>query len=132
MLTHLLPKVWQQILSFVFVRSNQYTEQFIQTCDETYDRNDTFDMARLMSCLREEILQRNFAEMLEHIEHPIWLIWGSHDRLVPARPLRKASKRMHHLHTEEIPRCGHMPQIEAPRRLIRFIESSLESNLALI
>ena len=73
--------------------------------------------------LRGDLLDRDYATSLGSIDIPIGVIWGEKDRLVPARLLHAAAKRLANVRAEEIPRCGHMPNIEVPERVARFIES---------
>ena len=130
LLEPLLPRVWKGILANVFYRDNVYTRRFIETCEETYDPRDTVPMAALMESLRRDLLSRDYAQMLSQIETPVWLIWGDKDRLVPAGFLRKAARDLPNVVVEEIRQCGHMPNIEQPYRVIRFLERALSTAFA--
>lgn len=126
-LNRLLPRVWRGILANVFYRDNEYTRAFIRTVDETYEDSDVLEMSHTMESLRTDLLARDYAAMLPQLHTPVGLIWGDKDRLVPARVLHRAATRLPNVTVEEIPRCGHMPIIERPERVVRFIERTLET-----
>lgn len=127
----LLPRIWQRgILANVFYESNVYTRAFIRTVDQTYDDSDVHQISAVMEALRVDLLERNHTELLEKLDTPIWLIWGENDRLVPARFLRKAAKELPNVRIEEIGRCGHMPIIERPQRVIGFIDRAMKVTAA--
>lgn len=48
------------------------------------------------------------------LECPVLLVWGSHDRLVPAEHAHEFSAAVPHAQVEVLERCGHYPQIELP------------------
>ncbi len=125
LLSRLLPRVWRTILANVFYNDNEYTQSFIHTVDTTMVNEDIHDIARLMDRLRFDLLDHNYAPLLPKLQTPTYVIWGEKDRLVPARWLRRASKRLPNVTCEEIPRCGHMPIIERPARVIAFLNSAL-------
>lgn len=125
LLNRLLPRIWRGILANVFYDDNEYTQAFIDTVDQTMDDNDIYDIARLMDRLRPDLLDRNYADLLPALETPTHVIWGEKDRLVPARWLRRAARRLPNVTCEEIPHCGHMPIIERPERVIAFLNGAL-------
>ena len=125
LLNRLLPRIWRGILTNVFYDDNEYTQAFIDTVDQTMDDNDIYDIARLMDRLRPDLLDRNYADLLPALETPTHVIWGEKDRLVPARWLRRAARRLPNVTCEEIPHCGHMPIIERPERVIAFLNGAL-------
>lgn len=126
LLSIVLPKVWRVILGQVFEAENRFTEEFYKTCEETFDESDVFKIARLIAALRSDLLNRDFAHLLGHIAIPTYLVWGKKDHLVPARLLRRAARKFSNVHAVEIKRCGHMPNIEFPFRVIAAIEEALE------
>jgi len=125
LLNPILPKVWQGILANVFYEDNEYTRAFIRTCQDTYDPEDVYEISLLMQALRPDLLSRDYASLLPQLTTPTWLIWGTKDRLVPAKFLRKAARKLPQVTIEELPRCGHMPIIERPDRVIAFLEHAL-------
>jgi pimeloyl-ACP methyl ester carboxylesterase len=126
-LSLILPKVWKGLLSQVFGTENRFTEGFYKTCEETFDDNDVHGIAKIIAGLRHDILEKDFAKLLGEIQVPTHLIWGDKDLLVPARLLRRAAKKFSRVHAVEIKKCGHMPNIEYPFRLIHTIEEALQA-----
>lgn len=125
LLNTVLPRAWRGVLANVFCESNEHTEAFIRTVDETYSPTDIYGMSAVMAGLRHDLLNRNFAAVLDQLDVPAYLVWGDKDRLVPARYLRNAARKMPNVTIEEIPRCGHMPIIEKPEQLNAFFEVAL-------
>lgn len=122
-LDKILPKIWKNIiLANVFYQSNEHTEAFLRMVEETYSVDDVHDISLMMEVMRNDLLERNFAGLLPKCACPVGLIWGEKDRLVPARLLHEVAKRLANVQVVEIERCGHMPNIEQPDRVVRFIE----------
>lgn len=129
-LDRILPRIWKRgILANVFFEKNAHTQAFIHTVESTYDMSQAHelvkDISTLMQDLRHDLLERDYATLLGSIGVPIGVIWGEKDRLVPAPLLREAARRLPNVQVEEIPRCGHMPNIERPERVRAFIEAHL-------
>ncbi|MDQ6805490.1 MAG: alpha/beta fold hydrolase [Actinomycetota bacterium] len=61
-------------------------------------------------------------------EVPTLIIWGTHDRIIPAEHGRRAHAEVPGSHFLEIPDAGHFPQLDRPRELveaiIRFVDST--------
>jgi pimeloyl-ACP methyl ester carboxylesterase len=131
LLDRLLPKVWKNgILSNVFYEKNDYTRAFIAMIEASFGHPSAdqliLDVAALMHELRAELLERDYAHFLGSIDRPIGVVWGEKDRLVPARLLHDAARKLPNVLLDEIPRCGHMPNIEQPERVTRFIQILLD------
>jgi pimeloyl-ACP methyl ester carboxylesterase len=64
---------------------------------------------------------------LESVDCPVMFVWGDRDRAAIWRSnhdhLLKAAQRAPHGHSEVIPGCGHMPQLELPDELFRLIDA---------
>lgn len=127
LLRPVLPRIWKfGILDNVFFTKNAYTDAFIRTAEQTYDpKRDIQGIARVMDGLKRDLLDTNFAALLPKVTKPIFLIWGDRDRLVPAGFLRKAARRLPNVVVEEVARCGHMPIIECPDRVVAFVKRAL-------
>jgi pimeloyl-ACP methyl ester carboxylesterase len=122
-----LPRAWQWILDHVFEADNEHTRAFVRMCDETYDpATELGPMARVMASLRKELVELNFVHALDRLRLPIHLVWGAQDRLIPGRVFREAAARLAHVTIDEIPRCGHMPIIEQPHRVLAAIHRALD------
>ncbi len=127
----LLPLVWKHgILGNVFYETNAYTRDFIRMIEASAPRRQQRPVIRsvgaLMAEMRHDLLERDFGSQLHEVQRPVGVVFGEKDRLVPARLLRDASQRMTHVHVHEIPRCGHMPNIEQPEQVVRFVRRMVE------
>jgi pimeloyl-ACP methyl ester carboxylesterase len=58
---------------------------------------------------------------LDRIECPVLLIWGDRDRLVFPRGARRVLDAVETATLELLPGVGHMPQHEAPERLVQLL-----------
>ena len=125
LLNPILPRVWRGILGNVFCEPSAESEAFIQMVRETYRDEDVWMVSRVMAGLRHDLLHRNFTALLPTMDLPVWLIWGEKDRLVPARVFHDAARRLPNVTVEEIPRCGHMPILEKPERVVAFLERAV-------
>ncbi len=72
-------------------------------------------------------LKRNdFAEgALQALRTPVALIWGRKDRLLSSRTIDILRKEVPTASVSFIEQCGHVPQLERPRELIRILEKIL-------
>lgn len=129
LLNPVLPRTWRQLLAFAFSQSNPYTKHFIEVQAESEAAGDVAaiigGVSRVMSDLRPDFLSKCFLSRLDKIEQPIAMIWGDRDRLVPSKGLRRAAKAMPTARLLELPKCGHLPLIELPNELLRFVEQAL-------
>ena len=64
--------------------------------------------------VRPEWRQR-LLEAVAELEIPILVVWGSSDRILPAKHLNAAAARLPHAQTHLFEDTGHMPQIERAR-----------------
>lgn len=55
-------------------------------------------------------------ERLGEVGAPTLVVWGSRDKVVPPRHAREAARRLKDGRLEEVPGCGHLPQVERPDR----------------
>lgn len=63
--------------------------------------------------------------MLPRIPHPVLLVGGSEDRIVPNQYERELEELLPHARRVEIPGCGHYPQYTHPRELADILLSFL-------
>jgi pimeloyl-ACP methyl ester carboxylesterase len=65
-------------------------------------------------------------------EVPTLIIWGAHDRIIPAEHGRRAHGEMPGSYFLEIPEAGHFPQLDRPRELadaiVTFVDSTKPAN----
>jgi pimeloyl-ACP methyl ester carboxylesterase len=60
-------------------------------------------------------------------EVPTLIIWGAHDRIIPAEHGRRAHGEMPGSYFLEIPEAGHFPQLDRPRELADAIATFVNS-----
>lgn len=126
LLNAVLPKAWELLLANVFFVDNAYTQRFIHVQRTTYDPvTDIGQISRVIADLRYDYLHKNFLKMLSQITVPMGVIWGSQDRLVPARHFRKAASRLPNALLCELQDVGHMPIIEVPEEVVDFMRRVL-------
>lgn len=76
-------------------------------------------VAALVASLSEaDFLAR---EELEGVRCPSTLVWGESDRLLPAGCRDFYLRHLRDVRYEPIPRCGHCPQLEAPKRTAELL-----------
>jgi len=65
--------------------------------------------------------------LLPNVSAPTLLVWGEHDDVVPLSVMRRFQELLPHAESVLMPEVGHVPQMEAPRRVaadyLRFRES---------
>lgn len=64
-------------------------------------------------------------DSLEEVEVPALIVWGRHDRIVPAADALEYAGRLHRSRLEIFDRTGHVPQLERPVRFNRVLEGFL-------
>lgn len=70
-----------------------------------------------------------FWERLRNVETPTLYVWGSEDRLVPAKFARHVCAAMPGAVSVVLPECGHAPQIELPDKTTELTREFIESDL---
>jgi pimeloyl-ACP methyl ester carboxylesterase len=63
-------------------------------------------------------------------EVPTLIIWGGHDRIIPAEHGRRAHGEVPGSYYLEIPDAGHFPQLDRPRELVQAIVTFVQSTEA--
>ena len=66
--------------------------------------------------------RRGFYPRLSGLEPPALFVWGSHDRLIPARFRRHVERWLPSAEQVVLEGCGHVPQIERPERTNALLE----------
>jgi pimeloyl-ACP methyl ester carboxylesterase len=67
-------------------------------------------------------------DALRTIEVPVQIIWGASDRLMPADYPDRLLKAFPHASLLTLERCGHVPQVECPDRLLAALRQTLEAH----
>ena len=64
---------------------------------------------------------------LRDLEVPVRIIWGASDRLVPLEYAQRMLGELPHARLVTLERCGHVPQVECPDRLLAALKEALEA-----
>jgi pimeloyl-ACP methyl ester carboxylesterase len=71
------------------------------------------------------LLGYDILDRLEEVEVPTLIVWGRHDRVVPATDAAEWGKRLRNSRTVIMDQTGHVPQLERPVRFNRLLEAFL-------
>lgn len=64
---------------------------------------------------------------LPHLQMPVSLVWGRADRFLPIETVDTFIQGLQSTRVYWIPRCGHVPPVEAPRRFNRILRGMIET-----
>lgn len=82
-----------------------------------------------LSALRSHSDGRGQSEVLldrlGEVRPPTLIVWGIEDRLLPPEQAHRALRRLARGSLKLLPACGHLPQLEEPRRFISAVEPFL-------
>jgi pimeloyl-ACP methyl ester carboxylesterase len=127
LLSTLLPPLWKKVLDVVFCEQNEHTRGFVRSVESTYRVEDIHGISAVIAGLKDDFLERDFLASLDRLTIPTLLMWGEKDLLTPAKALRETAARLPNVTTHEFPRCGHLPIIECPDRVVELIRRHLET-----
>lgn len=65
---------------------------------------------------------------LRSLRVPVWLFWGEHDRLLPDGTLAFFRQALPQASFVPLPRCGHLPHLEAPGALAAALLAALDGD----
>ena len=65
---------------------------------------------------------------LHRIDVPTSVLWGDADKLVPPEHAAEFKRLIPQATVEIFPRCGHVPQVEAPEAFVRALTTFIERN----
>ncbi len=68
-----------------------------------------------------------FHRRLTNLPHPILLVWGKKDPILPARDAEVAQRVLPHVRTVLVERCGHLPHVERPAEFAHLVMEFLGS-----
>ena len=111
----------ERILKYVFGDRNERTERFIEQCVTRPDSKFCPDLARVMWAASRDLTSYHLVDHVGRLTMPTLVIWGGRDRLLPFKPVPAWTKRLPDGELEVIERCGHMPIIEDPERVVTRI-----------
>ncbi len=96
--------------------------------DDLIRISNTGPISRLLAAGEEDISKYLLEDKLANFQTPVNLIWGAADRLVPLDYANKLQSQLPHCTLTVIERCGHAPQFERPRELMRILLQILSSD----
>jgi pimeloyl-ACP methyl ester carboxylesterase len=106
-------------------------DEFLRVFSTMRGRIAFFSAARQIY-LEEPSGEKGFWDRLSTLSRPALFVWGSHDRLVPAKFARHVEKALPNATSVVLQGCGHVPQYELPERthaLLRKFLTADEENL---
>lgn len=69
--------------------------------------------------------RRRLVREFAHLRIPALVLWGTHDRILPADQLVAAARALPHARTHLFPNTGHMPQIERTEEFTSLVRTFL-------
>lgn len=69
--------------------------------------------------------EKGFWTRLARLERPAMFVWGSHDRLVPAKFAAHVAEVLPEARQTVLEECGHVPQVELPETTNRLLHGFL-------
>jgi pimeloyl-ACP methyl ester carboxylesterase len=102
----------------VFHEHNDKTRRFVEYCTTRYDSRFCPDLARVMYSLRRELTEYHLFDQVHKLTMPTLVIYGDSDKLLPFKSVPTWASRLPAGKLEVIERCGHMPIIEKPERVV--------------
>ncbi len=115
----------RRLLDLVFAEKNERTERFIEQSLTRPDQRFCPDLARVMSAAGRDLTSYHLLKEVERLKMPTLVIWGGRDRLLPFKPVPAWTQRLPDGELEVIERCGHMPIIEDPDRVVARMKAFL-------
>lgn len=81
--------------------------------------------ARSIGSAVTAVLNADLRSSVQDAQVPVGLLWGEHDRVIPARSVLSLREFIDGIPLELIPAAGHVPQIERPDEFVRALERLL-------
>lgn len=126
----------RRLLDLVFSERNERTERFIEQSVTRPDSRFCLDLARVMCSASRDLTSYHLLQEVERLKMPTLVIWGGRDRLLPFKPVPVWTRRLPDGELEVIERCGHMPIIEDPDRVVArmrtFLSRRVQASPALV
>lgn len=93
------------------------------------DRRALITIARALKAARDSDIRR----ILPHIDCPVSMIWGTHDRVTPVAEWEREIRLVKHGTLKTVERCGHCPMLEQPHAfnalLLEFLNQRAEARV---
>ena len=101
-------------------------DEFLRVFSTVRGRIAFFSAARQIY-LEEPNGENGFWDRLEELSPPALFIWGSHDRLVPAKFAAHVERILPNAKSVVLQGCGHVPQYELPDRTHKLLRTFLSA-----
>jgi abhydrolase domain-containing protein 6 len=105
----------------LFFRATPDTEAYVRKQEAKPERPDWPEMASAAVHSMDLHTELCFLDRLREFRCPVLILWGQNDHVLPIAQGRTAIQAFRQGQLIEIPHCGHMPQLENPRRVIEEI-----------
>ena len=102
-------------------------DEFLRVFQTMRGRIAFFSAARQIY-LEEPHGEAGFWERLKSLSVPSLFVWGSHDRLVPAKFARHVERALPNATSVVLKECGHVPQYELPDKTHALVREFLEAD----
>jgi pimeloyl-ACP methyl ester carboxylesterase len=73
--------------------------------------------------------RRVLLDELPRLQMPTLVVWGNEDPVFPLEQASRAADRLRSASVTVIPECGHLPQVEQPRRFAEAVEDFLRDHV---
>ncbi|WP_199154980.1 alpha/beta fold hydrolase [Chromobacterium sp. ASV23] len=114
----------KRVADLLFVDPSCVTQAQMAECLSHFkSRHSLLNITRYMKTANKV----DMAPLLQGIATPCLLVWGKQDRVTPLDDVPNLQAINRHLTIEVIDPCGHSPMIEKPDRLVKIMESYLET-----
>ena len=70
----------------------------------------------------------HLAKWLHRIQVPAQIIWGEHDKVLPAGYAAEFKKLIPQARVDIVERCGHVPHTERPQEFARLVREFAAKN----
>jgi pimeloyl-ACP methyl ester carboxylesterase len=74
----------------------------------------------------ETLLRSDLGPVLDRVEAPVGVIWGTHDRVVPISALERIREIREDIAVEILEDAAHVPQLEHPAEYVDALERLFE------
>lgn len=86
-----------------------------------------YELSRASANVLKAMAFFDFRPKLNHLNHPVCLIWGENDKVVPPDDAIKLSHMLRHTEVNLLPQCGHVPVLEKQSEFQTIVRRFLNS-----
>ena len=122
------PRVVRRILNHVVFNGESVTDEQVEAYCLPYrfPGGITASLRTLQQFDNQELVE--LGKHYPSLPHPIFIIWGDHDSLIPINHYEKFLNDFPHAEHLLIQNCGHIPQEEYPQQVLTALLLFLQSN----